>query len=186
MKQVVRCVGMGMLAGLFGVVAIFGLVACTTTSAEDVIRNGLEEELSMVKNLDDEFIESMESSLSLVDLDVYGITVTEFCEAWLDGFDYSIDDVTVNGEDAVATVTLTCRPLFDALDVWYEAMSDESLYDMSTDELYEYAGQSLIEAVASLGFETTTVELTYELSGDEWYATNDSQTAIAEALYGEY
>ena len=163
------------------------LVACGSgNSDEAVIRNGLAEELDSIKNYDTEEMEEVFDSLGM-SLEDFGISVADICDAWLNSFEYSIDDVTVNGEEATATVTISCVPLIDAMYTWSDnILSDSSIYSMEEEELYAYFGSSLIEAISSYEIATSTVELPYVFIDDGWYADDGWDDAVYTALFGDF
>lgn len=167
-----------------------GLSACGSQSAEDVIREGVTQELESIKNLDQAALDEMLAGAgdTASELEQYGISLEEFCRAWLDGFDYSVDSVTVDGESAVATVTISCRSLIGAMDAWLtDIMSDETLLssDMTEEELNELIGSTLIEAIGSAEIETNTADLPYVLNGDTWEPGDGFDAALAQAFAGQ-
>ena len=97
------------LAVALAATMLTGLVACGGESAEDVIRKGVTEELESIKNLDQAALDEIMAGAGAANagLEEYGIDMEEFCRTWLDGFDYSVDNVTVDGENATATATIT-------------------------------------------------------------------------------
>lgn len=89
-----------------------GLVlgACSGPSPEEVIREDLTANLDRVKELDDATVEELVSSMGTIGLETYGIEASDVVRSLLDGFDYTIDDITVDdeGTSAVASVSVTC------------------------------------------------------------------------------
>lgn len=73
------------------------LVGCGGQSDEDVIREGIATDLDAVKNLDEDFLAEIVASTSSSDLEEVGIDATELMKAYFGGFDYTIEDVTVDG-----------------------------------------------------------------------------------------
>ena len=184
-KNLMKNIARGLVTSVIGVMTAFSLAACAVESDAEIIREGLSEELESIKNIDQEVLDGIEDSLGM-DIEEYGITIEELCSAWLDGFDYSIDSVITVNDTGTATVTISCRPLFEAMNTWYEdTLYNSDIYSMSTEELYAYVGTSLIEAIKSTEVVTTVVELPYELVGDTWYEADGFSEAIYVALYGE-
>ena len=100
---------------------------------------------------------------------------------------YSIGDVTVDGETATATVTLTLKSFNEFNESLTAAMdsllADDSLVSLSEEDLYTRIGQSVMDAVNTL--EPKQIEpltITYELVDNEWTPTSDSQTQLDNAL----
>ena len=164
------------------------LVACGSDNPDEAaIRDSLTEELDSIKNYDTEEMEGILSSLGMP-LEDFGITAADICDAWLNSFEYSINGVivTIDGEEATATVTISCVPLIDAMYTWSDnILSDSSIYSMEEEELYAYFGSSLIEAISSHEIITSTVELPYVFADDGWYADDGWDDAVYTALFGD-
>ena len=180
-----KSIARALLAAVVCAMMALTLTACASESAEDIIRNDLTEELEAIKNLDQEILDELLASMGDLGLEEYGITSEDLCRAWLDGFDYSIDSVVVDGDSAVATVTISCRSLIDGMYAWYyDVLDDESIYSMSEEELNAYIGSALFEALSNASIETNTVDLPYVLNGDTWYEDDGFDEAITYAFFG--
>lgn len=95
--------------------------------------------------------------------------------------------MTVDGETATATVTLTLKSFNEFNESLTAAMdsllADDSLVSLSEEDLYTRIGQSVMDAVNTL--EPKQIEpltITYELVDNEWTPTSDSQTQLDNAL----
>ena len=135
------------------------LAGCSSgPSDEDVIRQGVSEELAAIKAVDDEFISSVEEDAG-EDLKTLGIDARDFMSAYLDGFDYSVGDVKVDGDSATVHLSITCRSMGEATEAFMGAYGD-ALADAKdltdTDALYELAGKTLLESLSAT--EPKTVE----------------------------
>ena len=161
------------------VFASAALTACGPDH-EQAIRDALTQELDTIKNLDEGFINEIASQDEVAN-------PNEFFKSYLSGFDYSIGDVTVDGETATATVTLTLKSFNEFNESLTAAMdsllADDSLVNLSEEDLYTRIGQSVMDAVNTL--EPKQIEpltITYELVDNEWTPTSDSQTQLDNAL----
>ena len=89
------------------VVSVGALTGCNANEAnEEVIRESMTKELDPYKNHDSSVISQIQSQ-NAVALATVGVDGKEYAEALLDGFDYSIEDVTVDGKNATATIVMT-------------------------------------------------------------------------------
>ncbi|MEG0375102.1 MAG: hypothetical protein RR547_12510 [Raoultibacter sp.] len=191
MGTVKTTAGKGALFALAIAVAallLTGLTACGGEAPEDIIRKGVTEELESIKNLDqaalDEIVAGAASSGT--DFEEYGISMDDFARTWLSGFDYTVDSVTVNGEDATATVTVTCKSLMEGVNIWLEkateAASDPAIASLPTDELNKKIGSLLLESIGAAPTETNTVDLPYVLNGNTWEPGPGFDTALSQAF----
>lgn len=181
-KGIIALLTVAMLA--FGGVA---LVGCGP-SDEEVVRQGVTDELNRLKQLDAELVDELAANAGAEDLAAFGIDAKEFVSTYLSGFDYRIDSVTVDGDMATATVTLTCKSFSaynDALEAAAAEMAnDESLADMSEEELNQKLGQTIMDAIAGVpSAETAPIDLTFELKDNVWSPTSDAERALSEALF---
>lgn len=167
-----------------------GLTACGGESAEDVIRKGVTEELESIKNLDQAALDEIMAGAGAADagLDEYGIDMEEFCRTWLTGFDYSVDNVTVDGEKATVTVTITCKSLMEGVNIFMDKVTalteDPEAMSQSMDELNQQMGTMLMEAIGEAPAETNTVDLPYVLNGNTWEPGAGFDTALGQAFAG--
>ena len=70
--------------------------------------------------------------------------------AYLDGFDYSVGDVKVDGDSATVHLSITCRSMGEATEAFMGAYGDAlaNAKDLTdTDALYELAGKTLLESL---------------------------------------
>ncbi|MDR2714811.1 MAG: hypothetical protein LBB42_04760 [Coriobacteriales bacterium] len=151
------------------------LVGCGKSS-EDVIRDGITEELEGLKTLNEKTISQLMSG-SAGAFSQFGIEDRDFFEAWLEGFDYSVDDVTVNGDNAVAKVTLTAKQMTDIMTA-FQANVDVGTTDLKS------LGPALLDAARSAKNTTTSIELPYVLKGNTWEQGAGFYSEINKALGG--
>ena len=173
-----------LVASLAVVVAVScGVVlgGCSSANPEQAIRDDLTATLDEVKNVDDATIEELMGSVDTSQLEPYGIDGTEFARSLLDGFDYSIGDITVDGDTATAQVSITCKSAMDLYDelenMMTELSEDPDILSLLSDEEAFSArlGELLMEAMDSLEPSTKDLELTYTNADGTW--TMDSSSA---------
>ena len=125
--------------------ACLGLVACSSgPTDEEVIKEGIASELDPIKNLDDATLDEIlsEAGSEFAMLESMGIDSKTLVKSYLDGFDYTIDSVEVDGDSAKATLTATCKSFTDAstkaeelAEAFGEQMTDEQLASMTQDDI---------------------------------------------------
>lgn len=173
-----------LVASLAVVVAVScGVVlgGCSSANPEQAIRDDLTATLDEVKNVDDATIEELMGSVDTSQLESYGIDGTEFARSLLDGFDYSIGDITVDGDTATAQVSITCKSAMDLYDelenMMTELSEDPDILSLLSDEgaFNARLGELLMEAMDSLEPSTKDLELTYTNADGTW--TMDSSSA---------
>ncbi len=164
------------------------LVGCGGPSDEEIVRQGVTDELDKIKNLDTETIDQMALEVGAAGFENYGIDPKEFVTSYLNGFDYRIDDVTVDGQEATATVVLTCKSFTEYEAALTEAATalaeDESIVDLSQEEINMKYGQVVMDTLAGVSVqETEPLALTFELQDKTWMPTADAQKALADAMF---
>ena len=132
--------------------ACLGLVACSSgPTDEEVIKEGIASELDPIKNLDDATLDEIlsEAGSEFAMLESMGIDSKTLVKSYLDGFDYTIDSVEVDGDSAKATLTATCKSFTDAstkaeelAEAFGEQMTDEQLASMTQDDITAKSAKS--------------------------------------------
>lgn len=178
-------------AALVAAMCMGSLVGCGGANNEELIRNAVTDEFESLKNLDDAAMSQLMEGASAgntTDLEQYGIDQEAFLRSYLEGFDYRIDDVTVDGNTAKVMVVLTCKSASGiqqaVADSTSKILEDPSILDLEESALNSKVGEILMEAIASVQpTETESIELTYELSGNTWELTPESNRNIAAAMF---
>ena len=163
------------------------LVGCGQND-EEIIRDGVSAELDKLKNLDEETLNLLASEAGADDLSSYGIDAKEFVSSYLAGFDYRIESVNVDGDNATATVVLTCKSFSQYTNSLEEAVTtlaeDESIQSMSTDEQNMKFGETIMSSLNELSaVETSPIELAFAREGNSWSTTQEAEQAITNALF---
>lgn len=171
------------------VFAMGALAGCADNSKQ-VITDSLNEEIAQIKSMDPEAIGDLTAMLPESTLEMLGITSEQFMSAIFDGFDGTVDSVEVDGKTAQAVVTFTSKNLSD-IEEQMDAISDEMMDDpsqfegMTTDEIYAWTGEKIMEYINNAPVEThDPVTIDYELNGNTWEPTADSQVKLENALFG--
>jgi hypothetical protein len=171
------------------VFSIFALPGCGLFQDDKaLITNALTEELNQIKNLDDDMMETMlASDSSYDDLEEFGVSGRQFIEEYLAGFDFSIEDVVVDGNTATATLTLTIKKTSEIEDALYSKaeafLADESNAALTQDEFYAAYGKLFLEVVRGVdATKSDAFEIVYTKSDGAWTPTSDVNAIIAEAM----
>ncbi len=159
---------------LAGVVAV--LPGCGP-SDEELIRQAVTAKYDKYKDAEDEALSGIISALENESLTKLGIDNEAFATAVVDGFDYAIDDITVDGNTAVVTVTFAGKSYQDYFamvsDITATLADDPTFATMSQEEKYDAAGQKLMADLNSLPIKDETVNLDYELVDNNWQEADE-------------
>lgn len=180
-----------------GAVALFALlVACCCTflagcaeNSEEAVRNAVTSELDEVKNFDQEAIEEIASgSTEFAALSAYGITATDAYEAIFSDFDYTIEDVKIDGDKATVGIKFTTKDLakFQSALVTaaQQADADGALEGLSQTEMNEAIGQIVLNTIKELPVtETQVIDFDVVKKDGKWQMAADSGEVLQEALF---
>ena len=188
MKSIKAVLTAGIAVALLAAGAV-SLAGCGP-SAEEVVRQGVSDELERLKTHDSDLLAELAADSGADQLAVYGIDAQEFVGAYLNGFDYRIDDVAVDGDTATATVVLTCKKFDEFTGALSEASmalaADEETAALSVDEVNQKIGQTVLEVLEAVEpSESAPIELTFTLKDKAWMPTSDTEKALSAALFGE-
>ena len=167
---------------------VFTLGAFTGCNAneanEEVIRTSITEELDPSKNHDSTVVSQMRQQ-NAVALATVGLDGQEYADALLDGFDYTIEDVTVDGSDATATIVMTQKDLDeDQVEAMMDELSEDPEFaEMSLDERKAAVSGKIMEYIASVpAAPQDPVTLEFVLNGNQWEPT-DTTTMKLQNLF---
>lgn len=158
--------------------SLLAVTGCSTTSSEDALRDAVAQELDIYKNMDEKAMGMVVESAENEGLTELGIDGEEFAAAVLDGFDYSINDVTIDGDTATVNVTIISKSMSD-----FETKFNEAVGELMSPDGSSLFADNVQEAVGTLAmktFDTTDiieedVDLKFKLDGSTWVSTNVAQ-----------
>lgn len=177
-----------------GMLALSVALACSLcvlagcSNSEQVVRDGTAELLDHYKNADEAVLEANRSALSDIEAEALGINVDDLTKAGLEGFDYTIDDVTVDGDNAEAVVTITCKDLSNlkdrSVELMSELQSDPSIArEKGTDGVLLWVGEQLQSYVSDAPVVThEPLTLEYHRADNVWEMTTASHEALGALL----
>lgn len=187
----------GLRFAMMGIIALVALAlaavlsGCGGASDEEQITSAIDAELGVMVDPDDETISNLVEEAGAAEggqLDQLGIDGTELVKAWIDGFAYEVGDITVDGDAATAEVTITCKQLAVIVNDWADEFQDAAMSQgfTTTDEVYEYAGQTIMEDMTNAEPASTTVTFSFEKDGSDWtFPDNtENQQALVDAMLG--
>lgn len=161
-------------------------VSCSTvlegcgSDPTQAIRESLTQQFDAYKNMDDAALSEIAELSEREGLEQLGIDNQEFAVAVLDGFDYSIDDITVDGNNATATVTIVSKSYTDfankVRDIVDEISDDSSLSSLSQEEIANLLGERVMDAFDNVQINTEVATIEYVLNGDQWQPMAEEST----------
>lgn len=177
-----------LLAPVMAIACVLTLVlaGCGGASAEDLIRENIESYMGEIDGANEEFVAGLEASAG-EDLEQLGLSADEFAAAYLDGYGYEIGDITVDGETATAEITITVKSYSDIMTTFqndfYEWAYSVDASSVTQEDIYQQAGQMLLDATNSAEPVSTTVEVGYTQNSDgDWEMDSSSQTELASVV----
>lgn len=178
------------LALMFALSAVTVLSACSSEeSVEEAIRTDIAAQLDPFKNLDQAAMDELVESIKDAGLEDYGISSEDFVTSMFNGFDYSIDSVTIadDGNSASASVSVTCKTFSDASsraeEMANEFVNSGEAANMTESELNARLGEIMMQAVDGAEAKTTTCEFGYTKSDEGWTINDNAESEIYNAFF---
>ena len=177
---------------LTGWAVVVCLIVCALSlggcgpSDEEQVRTVADETLSSYQDPEGEAAQALVSELSQqmgeASWDRLGIDSTAFASAWLGEYQYSIDEVTLDGDTATVQATVTARHLLPTIESWAGSLSGAS----SLDDVYKQAGSTLLDALSSAEPIQTEIMLSCLRTDDGWTVREDELDAalVVPAFFG--
>ncbi|WP_165062792.1 hypothetical protein [Adlercreutzia sp. ZJ154] len=167
MKKVLALIAAGILAA-----GVLCTVGCAGQNSEQLIRDSLTKQLDKYKNADEAAMTELATVAESEGLDEMGIDSQEFAAAVLDGFDYSIDKIVVNDNNATASVSITSKSYTDfenrMNDVISGITSDPAFAEMTEEEATTALGEKVMQAFDECEIITENADIEYTLKDNVW------------------
>ena len=177
------------------VIALSLILSACGPSNEEVIRGKLIEEFDQIKAGSGEDYDMMLESLEQEgNLEEIGIDSEEFLRALLEGFDYSINEITVEKSTATVKITVTRKSISDANKI-FENKTEEYTAELEAlaaedpgsvpgmDEILAKSSALYMEAIAETSLSDMVCEIAYEKISNVWTPTEESSNAFAETIF---
>lgn len=176
---------------------VIGLNGCGKPNDEELIRTSITEVMEVFKNPTKEnlaqYVEAAGDDLS--EFEEYGIDIYEFMEHSFAKFDYTIGDVTVDGDTATADLTLTNVDLKTTLetvqeDIYANVLDYSEMFDAEDEEegqrqFMQLFFQKIYDALdASEEVVSTDAQLKLNKVDGEWQVDETSLNAVVGGMYG--
>jgi hypothetical protein len=184
MKKCLRKACLLSLAAVLALTAMFTLAGCGN-NAEQVIRDGLTKDFGSLKDkASDEFKEVSDQADQM--LKSQGLDIPDFMTMWLEGYDFTIGKITVDGSAATAEVTIKAKQLGPILDSVVAELTENAADFTSQKEITDAMAQMISEQMASAELVETAVTVECKKSGDTWSVSSDLENnVVMPALFGE-
>lgn len=203
MRRTLR-IGVGLLCMALCLVGALGIVGCKDKGSvlsgvgdEEAIRTGIEQELDLLVSPSQENLTVFLADVSNEDLEylkrTYNVDVSEFLSHVFREFSYNIERVSINGEEATATVAITGLDAAQAVAAASEKVSapDEA---KALADLYN-AGQNaeLVQRVFGIVYQcldevddrvTREIELNLTKNNNKWTIESQSLDDLLNAMLG--
>lgn len=181
-KRVLACAIMA-VALAFGAVALSG---CANEA--DQIKQQLAEELDQIKSLSEDALAEIEGQVDAETQEIFsevGITTNDLMTAYLDGFDYSIGDVTVDGDTATAQVTLTAKTQADLTAAMNAAVENIDYGELIASGDLTLIGTTIIDSLKATGpRQLDPITITLSKVDGQWVDDGSAEEVVAAALLG--
>lgn len=148
-------------------------------SNEDVIRDTVTKNFDAYKNLEDSVLSEIAAKAEEDGMSDLGITGEEYATAVLDGFDYHINDITVNEQAATVSMTIVSKSKTDFYNKLNDAVSafvaDPATESLSPEERDAQVGQIAMQAFRDTDTVSEDVNLRFQLQGNTWVSVNSTE-----------
>lgn len=177
--------------------ALMSVTLCSCAPFSDSkaeVKQAISAEFDGLKNLDDTTITELDKTGELDELKNYGIDTSAFLKAALSGFDYKIDEdsIEVDGDSAKANISVTTKDMASIA----KAAQEEFLTEENVAKLYQLYSSDGEEAIAkdlltllmnklNETKETVQTDVTLELQKVDgtWQITDNSFNQLNQELF---
>jgi hypothetical protein len=159
------------LTALASLIVVFALAGCSND--EQVIRDGLTEEFNQFKDLDSAAWRGTSDSLS-----------REQLTALVDGYAFEIGTITVDGDSAVAELSLSCKQLYPTMKKVEDRLATEDTSSLAEAEYLDKVNEILLDEMKNASPVTTQISIACEKTGNTWTVSDTSVAEYTNALLG--
>jgi hypothetical protein len=174
MKKIVLAMGVALIS-----LALTGLLAaCGSTGDKEAIQDGLTSELEQLKD--------PRSPLWLDNIAASEGGLTEdFVNTWAQSYSFEIGEITVEGDTATATVSITCKQLYPIVGSIQAALSNnETFAGMTAEEAAAKVPAIAQEELEKAQAVTTEISIPCEKQDNTWSEGVDAPAEYEKALLG--
>lgn len=141
------------------------------------LTKGFDQVKDQLANIDNETLNAMFDADALAQFEAMGLDGAEFVKGLLDGFDYEIGDITINGDKAEAAVTLKMKDLKE----WLSNVEEEAIQlamsnpNISEAELMSQMGPLMMDSLDKVeGMADIPITVTATESNGTWTVDGDA------------
>ena len=175
----------------------FSLAACSSSSNDkDLITKGITEMLDNFKNPTEaslsQYVAGNEAQLA--QLEAYGVDYVELFQHLFKHFDYTINDVQINGDKAVVKMTVENINVSNVMNNTSNSMATDAAFQQEVQSAYQSGGeQAAMKLVfdklyadmdASTDIVKSDVELTCTKKNGQWEPDEASVNELVSKVYG--
>jgi hypothetical protein len=158
---------------LMSLAMVFAITGCGG-SDEATIRNGLTDELNDLKDPN-----------SATWSEVAGEMPADVIFAWLDGYNFEIGEIAIEGDAATVKVTVTNKQLLPVVVSTQTRLQGEIDSSMTSEEIEKKANEILLDELQKAQPKTTDIEINCEKSGNTWSVSDVGISELTLALLGQ-
>jgi len=179
-----------LLSALSVVLATAMLIPLTSCAMieERLVKQGITRELEDIKQLRNRAVNEMiQSAGSSADFEEIGVNPEDFLKAWFSDFDYLVDDVSINGNEGDASVTLNCKTAKSFFDTLGASIAQFINEDPPADERSskEVFAELFIEAAKNAPSEAVSLVLPLEKKDRIWAPSEGYFEGLENVLVGD-
>ena len=141
------------------------------------LTKGFDQVKDQLSNIDNETLNAMFDADALAQFEAMGLDGAEFVKGILDGFDYEIGEITINGDKAEAAVTLKMKDLKEWMTNVEEGAVQLALENpnISQDELMAKMGPLMMDALGKVeGMADIPITVTATETNGTWTVDGDA------------
>lgn len=194
--KIARRVVLAVLTSAALVLSLGAMVGCSSPADEEkIIREVLTVRLDELKNVDEAAMEGLVSAVEegasasdLAQLEAMGISSKDFIESMVEGFDYTIGDIAVNGNAATANVTVKAKNFSGFVEGATELMSsiidDPSQFaSMTQEEVMTAVGDKVKGLLADLPLVENDLGLDLQKKDGIWELGSSASKALGSVFF---
>ncbi len=196
MRARMTCLVLAVASVIVLSLGVLGACSSSSSNDEEEIDESLAESLDSIKNLDGSVVEDIESYVGADALDAYGIDVEEFARTYFDGFDYSVDSIDVDGDNADVTLTISCKSMslfeddlteeLNNLDAEFATEREKqglSGEDYDQEEFDQYVGSHILDVLEDVNVvETNPLSIEMTKTDGTWEQPASFSEEIAQTI----
>lgn len=178
------------------VIALCGFSLAACGNDESVIRNGMSEELNMLKNMDGETADELVATVPYnmqFQAESMGLDLKEYLKAYFSGFDYQIGKIDINGDQATVEVTLNVKSGTDvsaAVQAYTNSLTAAQLQEVGSGaysgNIPAWFGEGIVDAVRDVpNTETEVLEVPVTKTGNTWSFDEAADDILEAAVAGQ-